>query len=111
MAPERGENFANHAREVVTVARQQVCRCHESVEFGSHVYGMKRYCGGERPGLLLAPVIGIFLVEFSPHHAFAMSTASVTGNSGHGDSDTVQLQSCKPHLRSGIASAHVNDGR
>ena len=47
---------------------------------------MKRYCGGERPNLLLDPVNGIFLVEL----LFPMSTASVTGNSRHGD--TVQLQ-------------------
>ena len=47
--PEHGENLANCAREVVTLARQQVCQCHESVEFGLQVYGMKRYCGGERP--------------------------------------------------------------
>jgi len=82
-SPEHGENLANLPREVVTVARQQVCQCNESVEFGLQVYGMKRYCGGERSDLLLGPVIGIFLVEFSCHHAFAMST--VTGNSGHGD--------------------------
>jgi len=42
------ENLANHAREVVTVARQR------SVEFGLQVYEKKRYCGGERPDLLLA---------------------------------------------------------
>jgi len=35
--PEHGENLANHALEVVTVARQQVCQCHESVEFGLQV--------------------------------------------------------------------------
>jgi len=81
-SPEHGENLANLPREVVTVARQQVCQCNESVEFGLQVYGMKRYCGGERSDLLLGPVIGIFLVEFS-YHAFATST--VTGNSGHGD--------------------------
>ena len=65
------ENLANLPREIVTVARRQVCQCHESVEFGLQVYGMKRYCGGERPDLLLGPVIGI-LVEFSCHHAFAI---------------------------------------
>ena len=90
-SPEHGENLANLPREVVTVDRQQACQRNESVEFGLQVYGMKRYCGGERSDLLLGPVIGIFLVEFSCHHAFAMSTASVTGNSGHGDTAVVNL--------------------
>jgi len=31
--------------QVVIVARQQVCQCHESVGFGLQVHGVKRYCG------------------------------------------------------------------